>query len=109
MNLITDPKYLGQNWQSADSASIFNEIIMPEVAVEKAGYRERQARIAKEMHEQGPVAQEALGQKIGSVDQATYIRWIQETGYNCWGDPAFVRKFLASNPECAAPTTTRRR
>jgi len=84
---------------------ILNDIIGPEVAREKAGYMARQAPWAKQNHLAGSQQQEALGQKVGTVDMATYLRWNQEVP-GCWNDPGFVKKFMASNPECACKTKT---
>ena len=106
MNII-DPKTLKTNYTDPHMAEIMEKIIGPEVEREKAGYMQRQLKWAKENYDRGSQWQEAMGQKIGSIDLATFVRWQQEVP-GCWDDPDFVKRFLAANPECAAPTLTRR-
>lgn len=102
MNVIR-PESLKTNYSDPDLAEIVEKIIKPEVAVEKAGYKERQSRIARLNHRLGSQQQEAMGQKIGSVDLATYIRWNQMVP-GCWDDPGFVKKFLADNEDARCKT-----
>ena len=94
---------LRTNYSDPDMREIIEKIITPYVEREKAGYMERQTRIAKRNHELGSQWQEAMGQKVASVDGATFIRW-QQWKPGCWDDPGFIKQFLAANPECACKT-----
>lgn len=102
MNVIQSSA-LRTNYSDPDMREIIEKIITPQIDREKAGYMERQTRIAKRNHELGSQWQEAMGQKIASIDLATYIRWEQMVP-GCWSDPGFVKKFTVANPECACKT-----
>lgn len=106
MNLI-NANTLRTNYADPHLHEIMEKIIGPEVAREKAGYQERQTKIAQENHRLGSQTQSALGQKIASIDLATFLRW-QQMVPGCWNDPGFVKRFLADNPEAACKTNSRR-
>jgi len=88
---------------AAINQEIIDKIIGPEVEQEKAGYKKRQLQWAKQNHAAGSQQQEGMGQKVGTVDLATYLRWNQEVP-GCWKDPGFVKQFVTANPECACKT-----
>lgn len=102
MNVV-QASVLKTNYNDPHLHEIMEKIIKPEVELEKAGYKKRQEAIARRNHELGSQRQEALGQKVGSVDLATYIRWEQMVP-GCWADANFVKKYLAANPEAACKT-----
>ena len=102
MNVV-QASVLKTNYNDPDLHEIMEKIIKPEIELEKAGYQKRQEAIARENHRLGSQRQEALGQKIGSVDMATYIRWEQMVP-GCWSDLGFIKMYLACNPEAACKT-----
>ncbi len=42
---------------------------------------------------------DGLGQKVASVDVASYHHWGQRLGYACWKDKQFVGEYLRDNPQ----------
>ena len=104
---INDAEVLKKNYQDSDTHEIWSKIIGPRVQAEKAGYMKRQLKWAKENYDKGSQMQEGMGQKVGTVDLATYVRWQQEVP-GCWKDPGFVKQFVAANPECGVPTRSKR-
>ena len=69
---------------------------------EKNDILERGKQIGKELHETGPLRIDGVGQLIGKIPLALYIRWQQEFP-GCWQDKGFTEAFLKDNPQFAAP------
>ncbi len=97
--LITDiAGTFGPDWVDG-----FNKEIQSMVETEKAGYWVRQSAIAQREHSMGRQIIDSLGQKVASVDAATYHRWGQQEGYDFWNDRKEIKHFLRDNPECKVP------
>lgn len=102
---IIDADIRKTNYSDPHTYEIIKDIITPEVEREKREAEYNHIKWAKENQKLGPQQQEGLGQKLGSIDFRVWLRWQQEVP-GCWGDPGFVKQFLAANPECAAPTSS---
>jgi hypothetical protein len=82
-------------------AKSIHDHVLRNVPAEKARAVLRQAELARAMELEGVVKSDGLGQKIGSIDSRTFMRWWQEFP-GCWNDEGFIKKFLKDNPPCRA-------
>ena len=84
-----------------DSTFLFAKSIhdraLRDVPAEKARAVLKQAEIARALELEGSIRHEGLGQKIGTIDARTFMRWHQQFQH-CWSDPGFIKEFLKNNP-----------
>jgi hypothetical protein len=59
---------------------------------------QRQARIAKACQVLNKAHIEGVGQYDMKVDSYAFHSWGQKLGYDCWGDPEFIREYKRDNP-----------
>src|SRR5690606_41950827 len=73
-------------------------------ADEKAKYWVRQSQIAKAEHDAGrQMLPDSLGQKVLSIDSRTWMRWVQEIGWDAMHDPKELYRLSRDNPEWRVP------
>lgn len=77
-----------------------NAAVETQISAEKAGYRERQTRIARKNANVERRDVPGLGRLVADIDARTFFRW-QQQDKGFWSDKRNVRRFLADNPECA--------
>lgn len=80
-------------WKMAES-------MLPE---EKASIIERGNKVGKQLHDEGSLRIDGVGQRIAKIPLALYVRWQQQYP-GCWQDKGFVDAFLADNPQFKAIT-----
>ncbi len=72
--------------------------------LEQVQARARQKAIGAANHQQHRSI-DGLGQKVASVDTASYHHWGQRLGYACWRDRQFVSEYLRDNPQARVTST----
>lgn len=68
---------------------------------EKENIRQRGDIIGKELHRQGSLRIDGVGQLVAKIPLNLYIRW-QQAYPGCWNDEGFTKAFLKDNPQFAA-------
>lgn len=83
----------------------FEQEILGTIPEEKAQAELRAASIGRMMLDDGPLAIEGIGQKLGEVDARTWFRWNNQFP-GCWQNKEFCNEFFKDNPQYRSPGWT---
>jgi len=86
----------------AEVRQLWKQYVDDPLPAEKAEAKRRGLEIARDLKQEGGHKFDGGGQKMGSVDLKTWIRWNHEFP-GCWNDQTFVDEFLWHNRQYCAP------
>lgn len=87
---------------SEDFLKFLEAQVQSQVQEERLQARKVASQIWQALQADGSLYSDGLGQKMGSIDQRTYYRWL-DVYPGCWHNKAFVNRFLKDNPQYLAP------
>lgn len=76
----------------------FEKEILGQIPAEKVKADLDSIAIKRVLVNEGGVAINGLGQKLGDIPARVYFRWMQQEGRDCWSDRNFCHEFFADNP-----------
>ena len=76
--------------------------VLGTIPEEKAKLDLQAASMGRMLLDEGPLAIEGVGQKLGEIPARIFFRW-QNQWPDCWANKEFVTEFLRDNPQYRCP------